>query len=78
MIGRALKYIRKQKNIKQTDLIKILNIGQSTLSDYENEKITINFDIIEQIANICDYEIFFINKKTKEKFKVSDLERKDI
>lgn len=78
MIGKVLKYMRKQKNLKQGDLIKILNIGQSTLSDYENEKISIDFNMIEKLASICDYEIIFRNRITKEEFKAKDLERKDV
>ena len=76
MIGKALKFVRTEKRLKQSDLCKILNIGQSTLSDYENEKISINFEMIEKIANICDYEIYFENKINKKKFKVKDIERK--
>lgn len=78
MIGKMLKFMRKEKELKQSELIKILNIGQSTLSDYENNKISIDFDTIEKIATICDYEVIFRNKKTKKEFKVKDLERKDI
>lgn len=78
MIGKALKYMRKQKKLNQNDLIKLLNIGQSTLSDYENEKISIDFNTIEKIASICDYEIYFKNRVTSEKFQIKDLERKDI
>ncbi len=78
MIGKALKYMRKQKKLNQNDLIKLLNIGQSTLSDYENEKISIDFNTIEKIASICDYEIYFKNRITNEKFQIKDLERKDI
>lgn len=78
MIGKALKYMRKQKKMKQTDLIKIINVGQSTLSDYETEKVSIEFSMIEKIASICDYDIYFKNRITKEEFKVQDLERKDI
>lgn len=78
MIGKAIKYMRKEKKIKQVDLCKIINIGQSTLSDYENEKISIEFSLLEKIASICDYDIVFINRITKEKFKVNQLERKDI
>ena len=76
MIGKALKYIRKEKNLKQSDLSKILNIGQSTLSDYENEKISINFEMIEKIASICDYDIYFENRINKRKFKIKDIIRK--
>lgn len=78
MIGKALKYMRKNKNLKQDVLAKSLGISQQNLSRYENEQRIISFDTIENIAEKCDYEIYFTNKKTKEKFKVNDLKRKDI
>lgn len=78
MIGKALKYMRLQKRIKQEDMAKLLNIGQSTLSDYENEKISINYDTIEKIAKKCDYTIIFKNNLTNEKWQVKDLKRKDV
>ena len=78
MIGKALKYMRKNKNLKQDVLAKSLGISQQNLSRYENEQRIVSFDTIENIAEKCDYEIYFTNKKTKEKFKVNDLKRKDI
>ena len=69
MIGKALKYMRKTKKLKQDVLAKDVGISQQNLSRYENEQRIISFDTIEQIANKCDYEIYFINKKTKDKFK---------
>lgn len=78
MLGKAIKYMRKKKKLKQKDLIKIINVGQSTLSDYENEKISIEFSMLEKIASICDYDIYFENRITKERFKIQELERKDI
>ncbi len=78
MIGKALKYMRKTKKLKQDVLAKDVGISQQNLSRYENEQRIISFDTIEQIANKCDYEIYFINKKTKDKFKANDLTRKDI
>lgn len=78
MIGKALKYMRKTKKLKQDVLAKEVGISQQNLSRYENEQRIISFDTIEQIANKCDYEIYFINKKTKDKFKANDLTRKDI
>ncbi len=70
--------MRKNKKLKQDVLAKQIGISQQNLSRYENEQRIISFDTIEQIANKCDYEIYFINKKTKDKFKANDLTRKDI
>ena len=38
MIGKALKYMRKNQNLKQDNLAKSLNISQQNLSRYENEQ----------------------------------------
>ena len=70
--------MRKTKNLKQDVLAKEIDISQQNLSRYENEQRIISFDTIEQIANKCGYEIYFINKQSKDKFKTSDLKRKDI
>lgn len=78
MIGKALKYMRISKGLNQTQLATILNIAQTTLSGYETKYSNPTFEIIENIANNCDFEIYFINKKTKEEFRIKDLERKDI
>ena len=78
MIGKALKYMHKNQNLKQDNLAKSLNISQQNLSRYENEQRIVSFYTIEKIANVCGYEIYFINKKTKEKFTIKELNRKDI
>ena len=77
MIGKALKYMRKNKKLKQDVLAKQIGISQQNLSRYDEQRI-ISFDTIEKIANTCGYEIYFIHSKNKEKFKVEDLKRKDI
>lgn len=76
MIGKALKYMRQINNISQDKVSEFTHIGRSTISDYEREKTDINFENIEKIANFCDYEIIFYNKKTKDKFQVKDIDRK--
>ena len=78
MIGKMLKFMRNKNCLKQEDLSKIVNIGRSTLSDYEREKTDISFENIEKIAEICNFEIIFRNIKTKEEYKTQDLIRKDI
>ena len=48
-IGKEIKIVRKEKNLKQKDLAKILKISPSTYSVYENGKILINTSFINII-----------------------------
>lgn len=77
MIGKMLKYMRKSKHLKQVDLAQKLNIAQTTLSGYETQYSNADFATIEKIANLCDFEIIFRNKLTKEEFSVETIEGKD-
>lgn len=78
MIGKALKKMRKDNNFNQEYISKHVNIGRTTLSDYEREKTAINFDLIEEIAKCCNYKITFTNKKTGETWTTDDLKRIDL
>ena len=78
MIGKALKYMRKQKQLKQEQIGLLINVRGNTITQYENEKRNPTFETIEKIANNCGYKIFFVNEETKDKFQVKDLIRKDI
>lgn len=78
MIGKILKTMRKIKGLKQSDISKITNIPQNTLSQYENEKIQPTFEIIEKIANICDYEIIFKNKIDNTILSSKNINRKEV
>lgn len=78
MIGKLLKIIRINKGLKQSELAEKLNIAQTTLSGYETSYSNPKFEIIEEFANNCDYEIIFRNKKTKEEITTDSIKRKDI
>ena len=78
MIGKMLKMLRSNKGYNQTELAEKLNIAQTTLSGYETNYSNPNFDIIEEIAKICDFEIIFRNKKTKQEYTTNNIIRKDI
>jgi len=78
MIGKILKYIRKEKCLTQKELAKNINIAQTTLSGYETKYSNPTFEVIEKIANNCDYEIIFRNKQTKEEITTKNINRKDI
>ena len=76
MIGKAIKYIRKNKGYSQEDLAMLINIKRTTLGNYETETRQPVFETIEKIANKWGYKIYFDNGK--EKFQIKDLERKDV
>ena len=78
MIGKILKYMRKEKGLNQEELAHLTFIGRSTLSDYEREKTDISFENIEKIAEICDYEVLFKNKKTGNIITSKNIQRKEI
>lgn len=50
MIGDKIKALRKKSKITQAELSDSINIGQSTLANFENGKRTIPIDIIIQLA----------------------------
>lgn len=63
MIGKILKTMRKTNNLKQSDISKMTNIPQNTLSQYENELIQPTFETIKKIADVCNFKIKFENKE---------------
>lgn len=78
MIGKLLKIIRINKGLKQSELAEKLNIAQTTLSGYETSYSNPKFEMIEEFANICDYEVVFRNIKTSEELTTKSIKRKDI
>lgn len=79
MIGKIIKTMRRENNLTQEELSKKIFLGRTTLSDYEREKKNINFETIEKIADACNYEITFINKKDKNRILTSkNINREEI
>ena len=78
MIGKALKYMRLKIGFSQDQIGKLIGFARNTISQYETETLQPEFQTIEKIANECGYKIIFINEKTKDKFQLKDLIRKDV
>lgn len=79
MIGKIIKTMRHENNMTQEELAEKVFLGRTTLSDYEREKTDINFDSLEKIANVCGYDVLFVNKKDKTKILSSkNINRKEI
>lgn len=51
MIGNKIKKLRKKNHMTQTELSDYLNIGQSTLANFENGRRIIPIDIIIKLAS---------------------------
>lgn len=52
MYGQRLKELRMEKGLTQTELAKVLNTTQKSISKYENEYLDVS---TETIIKICKY-----------------------
>ena len=67
MIGKIIKYMRKNKELSQEDLATLLQMNRTTLGNYETETRQPTFETIEKISNKCGYKILMKKKNFKEK-----------
>ncbi len=65
MIGARIKQLRKKHNMRQVDLAAVLNINQSTLANYENDKRTVSNDILLRIANFFNVSTDYLLEQTE-------------
>lgn len=75
MISDILKYLRKSKKLKQSEVASIANIAVSTLSGYETNYSQPTFEMIEKIADICGYDIIFRDRKTEYEVTSKNIDR---
>ncbi len=77
MIGKIIKYSRKQSGLTQEELGKLANINRTTLGNYETEFRQPTFEMIETLLNKCGVKIYF-EMNNGERFESKDILRKDI
>ena len=75
MISDILKYLRKSKKLKQSEVASTANIAVSTISGYETNYSLPTFEMIEKIADICGYDIIFRNRKTEYEVSTKNTDR---
>lgn len=75
MISDILKYLRKSKKLKQSEVASTANIAVSTISGYETNYSQPTFEMIEKIANICGYDIIFRDRKTEYEVTSKNIDR---
>ena len=75
MIGRILRNIRKINKQTQEQIGKKLNLAENTISNYETEYSNPTFDTILNFVNVCDFDIQFVDKKTKKVYTIKELSK---
>ncbi len=75
MISDILKYLRKSKKLKQSEVASTANIAVSTISGYETNYSQPTFEMIEKIADICGYDIIFRDRKTEYEVSTKNIDR---
>lgn len=58
--GKKLQKLRQSKNLSQQELSDTLNIGRSTLANYEQGKREPNFDTIKKVANYFNVSVDYL------------------
>lgn len=57
MLGKQLKFLRDLKHLSQQEVCKALNIEQSTLANYENDKRIPKIDILIKLSNYYNVSV---------------------
>lgn len=64
MIYNNLKSIRVDRDIKQKDIAKILNVSQNTYSQYETGVIALTAEVLVKLADYYDVSIDYLLDRT--------------
>lgn len=66
-LGSRLKLLREEKALTTREMSKILNIGKSTFSNYENDVRKPDYDTLTRIADFFDVSIDYLLGRTDER-----------
>jgi len=78
MIGKILKTMRKKAGLSQSQVSKLVGFARNTISQYETGVLQPDFETINKIAQVCGYEIEFINKKDNDVLTSENIDREEI
>lgn len=65
--GDRLKFLRKEKDFTQSELAKIFSLGESTISFYESNKRTPDYELLEKIADFFNVSVDYLLGRTDNK-----------
>ncbi len=75
MVGIILRNIRKIRGLTQANVGRDIHLAENTISNYETEYSNPNFDTIYNFIKACDFDIEFVDKKSKKRYTVKDLSK---
>lgn len=75
MIGTILRNIRKIRGLTQSNIGDELKLADNTISNYETEYSSPNFDTIKKFIDVCDFEIQFVDKKNNKIYSIDELSK---
>lgn len=65
MVGDMIKKLRKEKNLSQNQLAKILNVHQTAISQWENKRTRPDQEVLQLIASYFDVSVdYLLGKKS--------------
>ncbi len=64
MTFKNLKSIREDRDIKQKDIAKILNVSQNTYSQYETGVISLTAEVLIKLSEFYDVSIDYLLDRT--------------
>jgi len=64
--GKKMSELRKEKNMSQGDLAKLLKTSISVIGRYERDEMTPSIEVAKKIANFLDTTVGYLLGETKE------------
>ncbi|SHK55066.1 helix-turn-helix domain-containing protein [Paramaledivibacter caminithermalis] len=71
--GDRLRELRKEKGLTQAELAKIFSLGESTISFYESNKRTPDYELLKKIADFFDTSIDYLLCRTDKRKPPKDI-----
>lgn len=74
IFGDKLKELRKRKNLKQEDIANLVNVGYTSVSNWENNVSEPSYDIVKTLANFFGVSTdYLLGVKPDDKDKIEKL-----
>ena len=75
MLGMILRNVRKIRGYTQTQIGKKLNLAENTISNYETEHSSPNFDTIYKFITTCNFTMQFVDKENKKVYTIEEISK---